>query len=208
MDIIAVVGFSGSGKDTFSDHLVKNHGYKKIAFSDKLKDIVSLLFNWDRQALSGTTLEGRKWRENVDHHWTKLLKDSPLFYNKQIAPENNEENNDVKVDITPRLILQKFGTELFRDKVHQYFWVYCLISSLEPGNKYVISDCRFLQEANTLKDMGCKIFRIIRDSATPSPDQLENLHISEKEHLLIKEDYVLTNNNTMDELYKQIDLLF
>jgi dephospho-CoA kinase len=45
--IIAISGKLQSGKDTIADYLVLKHGFTRIAFADKLKDIARDLFNWD-----------------------------------------------------------------------------------------------------------------------------------------------------------------
>ena len=61
--IIGICGLIGSGKGTVADVLVDEHGFQKISFADKLKDAVSVLFDWDRDMLEGETSESRFWRE-------------------------------------------------------------------------------------------------------------------------------------------------
>lgn len=41
---IVLVGKAGSGKDTVADYLVNNYGFRKYAFADKMKEIISSLF--------------------------------------------------------------------------------------------------------------------------------------------------------------------
>ena len=91
--IIGICGLIGSGKDTIADHLVKDHNFVKISFADKLKDTVATLFEWDRDLLDGKTEQSRLWREQEDHFWSKELKKK----------------------VTPRYVLQVFGTECMRD---------------------------------------------------------------------------------------------
>lgn len=38
--VIALTGYAGVGKDTWADQLVERHGYTKLAFADKLKDLL------------------------------------------------------------------------------------------------------------------------------------------------------------------------
>ena len=45
--IIGIAGFARSGKDTAGNKLVADHGFKRYAFADELKDIVNNMFNWD-----------------------------------------------------------------------------------------------------------------------------------------------------------------
>ena len=102
MTIIAICGFQSSGKDTIAEHLVANHGFKKLSFASILKDIVALMFDWPRDKLEGLTKEDRNWREVIDPWW---------------ANELNMPN------LTPRYVLQYFGTELFRVHWHQDIWL-------------------------------------------------------------------------------------
>jgi len=43
---IALTGISGSGKDFFTEHLVKQYGFKRYSFSDQLKIKASKVFDW------------------------------------------------------------------------------------------------------------------------------------------------------------------
>ena len=99
--IIGICGLIGSGKDTIADFLVKEHNFKKLSFADKLKDSVAEMFEWDRQLLDGKTDESRAWREKSDEFWSK----------------------EMGRDITPRYVLQVFGTECMRDGFYDGVWV-------------------------------------------------------------------------------------
>ena len=99
--IIGICGLIGSGKGTVSDYLVDEVNFEKISFADKLKDAVSTLFNWDREMLEGDTPISRQWREQIDTFWTE---------------ETGRE-------ITPRLVLQEFGTDCMRNGFYDGIWV-------------------------------------------------------------------------------------
>ena len=94
--IIGVCGFIGSGKDTIADYLVNIHQYRRESFANTLKDAVSAVFGWDRTMLEGRTKQAREWREQVDEWWSQRLG---------------------RV-ITPRWILQYWGTEVCRKGFH------------------------------------------------------------------------------------------
>ena len=57
--IIGICGLIGSGKGTVADVLVEEHKFEKISFADKLKDSVSILFDWPRDMLEGETPDSR-----------------------------------------------------------------------------------------------------------------------------------------------------
>ncbi len=43
MHIIGITGVARSGKDTLAEYLVANHGYKRVAFADSIREVVSHL---------------------------------------------------------------------------------------------------------------------------------------------------------------------
>ena len=140
-NVIGICGLIGSGKGTVADHLVKND-YKKISFADKLKDGVSTIFGWDRLLLEGDTRESREWREVPDEFWTKEL----------------------GKDITPRLVLQLFGTDCMRNGFDDNIWVNLVKKEIldNPQQNYVIPDVRFPNEINAVKDLNGEVWQVRR----------------------------------------------
>ena len=204
--IIGIVGFIGSGKDTIADYLVNFHGFKRESFANSLKDAVSQVFGWDRELLEGRTNQSRLWRETKDEWWTKRLKQ----------------------DITPRWVLQYWGTEVVRKGFHDDMWVASLEHRLlNTKNDIVITDCRFPNEIKAIRNAGGKVVRIKRgpepewfDAAKSmnrgpsrnmswalSKQKIEKLgvHASETAWVGQKFDVVLNNDGTLDELYAQVE---
>jgi len=100
--IIGITGLISSGKDTAADYLIRFHGFKKLSYAGTLKDCVASIFGWDREMLEGTTQSSREWREKIDPWWAKRL-DMP--------------------HLTPRWVLQYWGTEVGRRTFHNDIWV-------------------------------------------------------------------------------------
>ena len=139
--IIGITGLKGSGKDTIGDIICKNFDFQKVAFADKLKDVVSVLFNWDRKMLSGFEPEDREIREKPDEFWSKKL----------------------ETEFTPRMALQKIGTEVMRNNFNKSIWVYCLENKLLNEDKnFVVTDVRFRNEIEMIKRLGGTIIRVER----------------------------------------------
>lgn len=141
--IIGLCGLIGSGKDTAANILVNNHGFTKTSFAAILKDITAKIFSWDREALEGATDESRKWRETKDEWWSKKF----------------------GFDVTPRLILQKIGTEAMRNHIHDSIWVSALEKSLLTRYKtedIVVSDVRFPNEITMILKMDGRVWEISR----------------------------------------------
>ena len=204
--IIGIVGFIGSGKDTVADYLVNFHGYKRESFANSLKDAVSQVFGWPRELLEGRTKESREWRETPDDWWSKRLKQ----------------------DITPRWVLQYWGTEVVRKGFHDDMWVASLEHRLlNSQNDIVITDCRFPNEIKAIRNAGGRVIRIKRgpepawfdDARSMNRGPSRNMswalskhnveemgiHASETAWVGQKFDATLNNDGSLDELYSQIE---
>ena len=140
--IIGICGWKSAGKDTIGNWLTENKGFTKDSFAKSLKNITAALFGWDRKLLEGDTPESRQWRETPDHWWEQHL-DWPNHKGSKISPR-----------FTPRFALQYLGTEIFRDCLHPDIWVLSLKRRLLNKDKVVITDCRFVNELQMIKELG------------------------------------------------------
>ena len=203
--IIGVCGFIGSGKDTIADYLTNFHGFRRESFANTLKDAVAQVFGWDRTMLEGRTKQAREWREQVDPWWAERLN----------MPE-----------LTPRLVLQLWGTEVCRKGFHDDIWIASLENKLRTStDDVVISDCRFPNEIKSIKNAGGIVIRVKRgdepswykDAADMNAgDRCLNyalaksrmaklgIHASETAWVGTKFDAVITNDGTIDELMAKI----
>ena len=203
--IIGVCGFIGSGKDTIADYLTNFHGYRRESFANSLKDAVAQVFGWDRTMLEGRTKQAREWREQVDPWWSERLK---------------------MPNLTPRWILQYWGTEVCRRAFHDDIWIASLENKLRNSkDDVVISDCRFPNEIKSIKNAGGIVIRVVRgaepdwynDAADMNAGdrcmnymmgktrmQLLGIHASETAWVGTKFDAVMDNNGTIDDLYEQV----
>ena len=199
--IIGICGFIGSGKDTVADYLVNVHGFRRESFANTLKDAVAAVFGWDRVMLEGRTNEAREWREQVDPWWSERLG---------------------MPNLTPRWVLQYWGTEVCRRGFHDDIWIASVENKLRRSkDNIVISDCRFPNEIVSIKNAGGSIVRVDRgmqphwhsiaiqankgeESAIRWLKQ-ENIHASETAWVGTKFDYILDNNSNLDSLFNQVE---
>lgn len=203
--IVGFVGFIGSGKDTAADYLVNFHGFRRDSFANTLKDAVACVFGWDRTLLEGRTKEAREWREKVDTWWADRL---------------NMPN------LTPRLMLQLWGTEVCRNGFHDDIWIASLENKMrKTTDNIVISDVRFPNEIKAIHNAGGIVVRIKRGddpewyqdavnanegaknmSWLISKDRITRLgiHASETAWVGGDIDHIVYNDSTIDELFSQI----
>ena len=200
--IIGITGLIGSGKGTVADILVEEHNYIKLSFADKLKDGVATVFGWDRSMLEGDTVESREWRETVDEFWT----------------------NETGREITPRLILQEFGTDCMRNGFYHGVWVSLVKQEIlnHAQTKYIIPDVRFQNEIKVVKELGGEIWNIrrgelprwweyaIQDNHHSKSSLMKDYHpdVHQSEWRWIDKDeqfdIIIQNNDTIKALYSKV----
>jgi len=112
---------------------------------------------------------------------------------------------DKRWDLTPRQILQKLGTEGCRNIFGQDIWIKRLKMELskEENNNIIVSDIRFPNEAEAVKEMGGKLIKIIKSDLPINKDS----HISEQLIDKIESDMLIKNDFSMEEYYEHIDTL-
>ena len=191
--IIGICGLIGSGKGSVADILIENHNFERLSFADKLKDGVASVFSWDRDMLEGDTDRSRIWREKEDEYWTK----------------------ETGMSVTPRLVLQLFGTDCMRNGFFDGIWVSLVKQKLldNPNTNWVLPDVRFPNEMNMVKDVGGEVWQVRRGTM---PDwfyqrrdnggEIKDVHPSEWEWITPDKNYnqIIQNDGTLEELLVKV----
>ena len=171
--IIGLSGYAQSGKDTVAELLCLNYKYHRRAFADPMRDAIYTL--------------------------------NPIVFNlnSRVADLVDEYGWDVaKANPEVRRLLQVFGTDVGRKMFNENFWVDIALAGLNDKHRVVLSDVRFPNEAEAIKNLGGQVWRINRHNHTPV-----NGHKSEHamDNYMFK--HVLYNDGTIDDLADEVFML-
>lgn len=175
MKIIAFGHRKRTGKDTIakafehtlSEKMGKNF-VRKIAFADPLYQICHELYSWD----------GFGTKEDYDLG----------FKDKTVLLPN--------IGKTPRQILIEMGTPAIRQVVYERTWIDCALKNQPPDIKLLlISDLRFPNEFDAVKEAGGVCVRVDRPAIEPTEDIADSALASET-----RWDCILVNDGSIRRL--------
>jgi len=163
--IIGLTGYARSGKDSVAKVLVEQYEFTRVAFADKIKD---LLVEMDPILENG-------------HRLSSTLEE----YGWDIAKAKPEV----------RRLLQALGVGA-RKVFGKNHWIVEALKNIDQEKNYVVTDVRFINEAEWLRDIyGAQLWRIKRLGVGAI-----NSHVSESEMDDYKVDQIFTNNGTIEDL--------
>lgn len=133
LKLIGISGAAGAGKDTIGDILVNDYGHKRVSFAKPMKAAIETIF------------EVGPWI------WERDVKEKPLLELHGFSP---------------RFLAQTIGTEWGRGCLGDDFWVNLAMNKahriIENGDRVVITDVRFNNEAKAIQDYGGSVVGVIR----------------------------------------------
>lgn len=188
MEIVAFTGKRGMGKSTAAEVLVREHGYVHLNFADPLRAICHIAYGVTYEEMNDPVL-----KEQVLDRWPHKA---------------------------PRELLQQIGTEMFRGYIPET-WVErwkMSVRNLAAGTHFdekgfymptppgvVCSDCRFLNEASAVKEIGGTIIKI--DDPRKVRTDVAAQHQSETEIDLLPVNWTITNDRTIHDLEQAVLML-
>ncbi len=134
--IIGLSGYAGSGKDEVAKILVKEYGFKRIAFADKVREI---LYELDPVVM-------------VDVHYKDITVRDLV---------NDEGWDDAKKNKEIRNLLQRLGVAV-RNNLGLDAWVDAALKNVYLNEHVVVTDVRFINEASKIKEIRGGLWRIKR----------------------------------------------
>lgn len=209
-----IIGFSGraeSGKDTVARYIqyltcngTQRHNIEHYKFD---KEVIESCSNWKIKKFSyklkqvASLLTGISVEKFEDQEFKKSLLGSDWGTIGRINLNDIDpfKNIDFNVLMDVRTFLQKLGTDAIRDNLHEKTWINALWCDYTIEDNWLITDCRFRNEAESIRQHGGIVVRLTRNS-----DVVSN-HVSETELDDYKFDYIIDNkNDTLEETYVKI----
>jgi len=171
--IIGLTGYAQSGKDTVASILVEQYGFTRVAFADKIRE---LLYELDPPF--------------------------PMADGKVVGLQNLIDVygwDSAKQNELVRSMLQNLGIGA-RKLFGESFWVHqAMVSIAFAHPNIVITDVRFLNEAEMLKVNNGQIWRVERPGINAV-----NSHVSESQMDDYKVDQTFLNNGSIEDLSASI----
>lgn len=120
----------------------------------------------------------------------------------QVHDQALKEQVDPRWGLSPRRILQVMGTEVGR-QLCPNIWVERAMMRVqkEPKTNWVITDLRFVNEAEAIKEAGGIVVEVQRPGAGTGNNEQ---HVSEQEQDHIKPDYIISNDGTLEDLERKV----
>lgn len=223
---IAIVGRKGSGKDTTASFIRyfmlegidvsilpddnkkedKNYIFRNIMrmsnssdisiirFADSLKDFLSFMYKIPREYFEYPYKNNIFYRKDYDVQKIVRCLNGVSYRGSDIKPF--QPGDDIKDYVSIRTIMQ-LESEKFKKGFGEDFFIKQLFKKIKK-DVIIVSDCRFNNEFEALKDKGF-IFIKIRN-----PNGEKDSHDSENQAVDIADehfDYVIDNNEDLEKLF-------
>lgn len=191
MIVIGLHGYAQSGKDTACKILQEELANRRVvrdAFADRLK----------LSAMAALGYRGYSDEKLIEI--ANVLKDKGDVY--VMMPDKWNKRKYPVATISGREYLQFYGTEAHRDIFGTDFWLDAVLPMSERRNDadvLVVTDVRFPNEAQRVKDYGGYLWHIKRESVIP-----ENTHASEAGLDPSWFDIVIDNDQGIPELREAV----
>lgn len=179
--IIGISGYARTGKDEIAKVLVEEFGFERLAFADKLRECVYAL------------------NPIVAYDWDLA---SPIYLSEVIDKYGWDGVKSSRYGIEVRRLLQRFGTEVGRNILGENIWVDATFMVTDVTKNYIVTDCRFRNEAMGILRQGGKMWRVNRPGVGPVND-----HISETGLDNFSFDAVIENDGALTDLAESVRLL-
>lgn len=235
--VIGICGHKHAGKDTVASminyifgtgvtrakfaewyvyKLVFDKQYKDriIHFADPLKDIVSIMFNIERELFDDPTYKDNLWynfelgKFVTDEYISKLTVPFECITIDMLQKESLknifDKNTDLMNCIKLRTLMQYIGTDIVRNNINDKIWINLAktkaFDKARERHICIIPDVRFENEANVVRVKGKYLYGVLI-KVNRKTDETDN-HISEL--LITNTDYTIDNYENITSLFYKV----
>lgn len=167
--LIGVTGKAASGKDTVGNYLKTVQGFEGVAFADSIRDGMRAMFGF------------------TDKHFAHPDKEVVL-------PQYGK---------SPRQMMQTLGTEWGRQCVNEDLWLIVAGEKVQKfhdfGFDVVITDVRFLNEAEWVRANGGVVWHVVRQGIAGVSEHLSEAGVSFEQG-----DVIIENDSTIQALHVRV----
>lgn len=152
--IIGLTGFDGAGKTTVANYLRDEHGFIVVSFADELKRLLMTL-----DPIVGVDEDEDSKGDTISYpvHLKDFVDEAGQFHEYDLKAQYPEY----------RRLLRVFGTDVVRNNIDPDCWAGVLYSTVlkmayasstaEVPLRMVVPDVRFLNEADTVRNLGAVV---------------------------------------------------
>jgi hypothetical protein len=143
-----LIGRGGHGKDTAKEIIEKHKNVEQIRMADYLKFFLIEVFELDQKnTYKNYHKSNNKWYDNnnnfIANELLDILKEEKNFY--------IDKEREIELDKDFRTIMQKLGTEYFRNLIDQDFHVKMVLKKILNSNSdFIFTDIRFDNEKDSM----------------------------------------------------------
>lgn len=201
--LIGVSGKGGSGKSTFALCAVQYYGAKELSFAFLLKqEVEKFLVESDIPYRKENLYGEQQYKEESVYLTPSICNSANVPIEDCILKYSIKDSKSSRV--TFRSLMQWWGTDYRRTQDVDY-WVSRIVDECSSNKLYVISDVRFRNEANKIKELSGYLVRIerfgnisISNMSHPSEIDLDEWH---------RWDFVINNKSDLKEYVRSCDVI-
>ena len=203
----------------------KNSNWQEKSFAHSLKKILCILYGFKIEDFESEEFKSKELPESFWYWYMELDGGYGPIILPYISPKPPKGYEGLKlIKPTPRMLLQKIGTDLFRNQLHPNIWVNALMLDYKETKScshwegegldakpiyrmpnWIITDTRFANEADAVTERGGRLIKVIRykvgdkvwfnDESEPDEDKNQS---GEYEIIGIhsNEEYLISNGTT------------
>jgi len=216
----------------------ENNKFHKTSFqikkyADKLKDMVCMLIGCTRADLESHDFKNKElgeewWKYEQYDKSTGVWEDTSEDFYTRLQHVKTAKFRVIKPN--PRLLLQLLGTDCGRQVLHPQIWVNAMFANYKgeeeiglydggdldgeeayrvPKSSWIITDCRFENEAEAVKSRGGIVIRVERPckncpnkecSCDKAPEHASETGLDSYKGF----DHIIINNGSIDDLVEKI----